>query len=361
MSSQARPAPKFLENVWQMAAWSEEVGEPLLFRRLAGRKLLILRKMNGEVAMLDDRCPHRFAPLSLGIRQGDAITCGYHGLCFDLAGECIGNPFSDRIPAGARVRAYPVVERDGIVWFWAGDPALADSSAIPDFSFLPDSPTNRTLRGYTLEAQYEFGTDNLRDLSHIEFVHKGSFAGNGVIFAGKHEVRQDGDTLHSNWWMSDIAAPPHTQGIYPPDMRCDHWLDMRWSAPASMYLQVGGTPAECPRDEGVMAHQAHILTPETDGTTHYFWASTRSNALDSPEMDEMLKSLFGQAFDEEDKPIIKAAFDNIEGADFWDCQPVFLGIDAGGTRARRLVQTMLAAEAVTARQGGRELPLEDAR
>ncbi len=54
-----------------------------------------------------------------------------------------------------------------------------------------------SVRGYTLlEAPYEFGIDNLMDLSHIEFVHKGSFAGAGVIFAGKHEViERDGHDL----------------------------------------------------------------------------------------------------------------------------------------------------------------------
>ncbi len=51
------------------------------------------------------------------------------------------------------------------------------------------------LRGYTLlEAPYEFGTDNLMDLSHIEFVHTGSLAGDGVIFAGTHKVIDEGGT-----------------------------------------------------------------------------------------------------------------------------------------------------------------------
>jgi vanillate O-demethylase monooxygenase subunit len=335
----------FLDNAWQMAAWSEEIGESLLSRGLAGRKLLLLRGSAGEVAIMDDRCPHRFAPLSMGEREGDTIVCGYHGLTFDTGGNCVRNPFSNRIPAGATVPTYLAVERDGIVWVWLGDPAAADAGAIPDFSFLPDSATNRTVRGYTLlQANFEYGTDNLMDLSHIEFVHKGSFAGQGVIFAGQHEVIQDGDMLHSNWWMPDVAAPPHTAGAYPPGMRTDHWLDMRWQAPASMYLQIGAAPVGAPRDTGIIADQAHILTPETEATTHYFWASTRANALDDEGMDAMLKSLFAQAFDEEDKPMIKAAYDNMEGEDFWARRPVFLGIDAGGTRARRLLETMRAAE-----------------
>lgn len=334
-----------IDTAWHMAAWSEEVGEQLLSRRLTDRRLLLFRKQNGEVAMMDDRCPHRFAPLSLGTRIDDTVVCGYHGLTFDADGRCVRNPFSTRIPSAAKVPSYKVVERDSIVWFWPGSAESADDALIPDFSFLPNSATNRTIHGYmVLEANYEYGTDNLMDLSHIEFVHKGSFAGAGVIFQGEHEVIQDGDTLRSNWWMPNVAAPSHTIGIYPPEMRVDHWLDMRWNAPASMHLHIGSTPEGQPREAGLTVDQAHILTPETEGRTHYFWASTRDTMLEDTEMDAMLISLFGQAFDEEDKPIIKAAYDNLEGAEFWASKPISLGIDAGGTRARRVLEKLRSKE-----------------
>jgi vanillate O-demethylase monooxygenase subunit len=195
-----------------------------------------------------------------------------------------------------------------------------------------------------MAAHYEFGSDNLMDLSHIEFVHKGSFAGAGVIFAGEHSVQQDGATLHSVWWMPKVRAPSHTAGVYPPDLICDHWLEMRWHAPASMYLQIGSVPAGQPREDGVVVHQAHILTPESAGTTHYFWASTYAVVPGQPDMAPMLKELLGQAFAQEDKPMIEAAYANLEGADFWDQAPVSLGIDQGGARARRLIQAMLEAE-----------------
>lgn len=335
---------RFLKNVWYMAGWSEELGDAVFARRVVDRPMALFRTALG-VAAIADRCPHRFAPLSLGEKQGDTVVCPYHGLTFDGGGACVRNPFSDVIPAAARVDSWAVVERHGAIWLWGGDTADADPAMIPDFSMVEDSASVRVVRGYTLlEAPYEFGTDNLMDLSHIEFVHKGSFAGNGVIFAGKHAVSDEGATLRSNWWMPGVKAPSHTVGAYPPDMDCDHWLDMRWNAPASMHLEIGACPAGAPREGGVIAQQAHILTPASDRTTHYFWASTRTNDLDSVEMDGFLRQLFAQAFDEEDKPIIKAAYDNLEGDDFWEAKPLSLGIDAGGTRARRKIETMLKAE-----------------
>jgi len=191
-----------------------------------------------------------------------------------------------------------------------------------------------------MAANYEYGTDNLMDLSHIEFVHRGSFAGNGVIFAGEHSVKQEGETLHSNWWMPDVAAPPHTFGLYDREMRTDHWLDMRWDAPASMYLEVGATPTGRAREDGIIVHQAHILTPETETSTHYFWATTRSVDVVDEAMDTQLRALMMQAFEAEDKPLIEAAFANLDGGEFWSQQPVFTRVDAGGTRARRLLRDL---------------------
>jgi phenylpropionate dioxygenase-like ring-hydroxylating dioxygenase large terminal subunit len=335
----------FVKNVWYMAGWSEELTEQLLSRRLFDRQMVLFRKQDGTIAALADRCPHRFAPLSLGTKIGDAVQCPYHGLTFDGAGSCIRNPYSEKIPAAAKVQSWTAVDRHDIIWLWGGDPAEADLSLIPDFGMIENSASVRAVHGYTLlEAPYEFATDNLMDLSHIEFVHKGTFAGAGVIFAGTHEVKEQGETLRSNWWMPGVKAPPHTAGIYPPDTITDHWLDMRWNAPASMHLEIGATLTGAGREAGVIAQQCHIVTPASATTSHYFWASTRQHELGSAEVDGFLLHLFGQAFDEEDKPIIKAAYDNLEGEDFWEAKPLSLGIDAGGTRARRKIQAMLKSQ-----------------
>ena len=193
-------------------------------------------------------------------------------------------------------------------------------------------------------ANYEYGTDNLMDLSHIEWVHKGSFAGQGVIFAGQHEVRQEGDELWSNWWMPDIAPPSMAQAALPPGTRVDHWLDMRWNAPASMHLVAGFTPRGAPREQGHRSPQAHILTPKNEHETHYFWAVSRDHDLESKEVEAGLLAMFRQAFDDEDKPIIEAAYNAVKGKDFWAEKPVSLGIDQGGTRARRQLESMIARE-----------------
>ena len=339
-----------LRNAWYMAGWADEIGPAGLVREILGQRLLLYRLADGSPAALRDRCPHRFAPLSLGEQDGDNRVCPYHRLTFAPDGQCIRNPFSDRIPAGAQIPAFACVERHDIVWLWAGDRDRADPDLISDFAFVPDSPTLRSVRGYTLmQANYEYGTDNLMDLSHIEFVHRGTFAGGGVIFAGEHSVRQDGDTLHSDWWMPDVPPPMVARGLVPGGGTVDHWLRMRWNAPASMRLDVGATPHGAPETAGFDIPQAHILTPANDHETHYFWTASRNHDCDSAEVDAYMTDLFRAAFDDEDKPVIEAAYANVRaniaaGGDFWAEKPLSLGIDQGGTRARRLLESLIARE-----------------
>lgn len=337
---------RYLENCWYMAGWAEELGKDGFTRTLLDLPLYFYRReADGGITAIHDRCPHRFAPLSKGTRVGDTLVCGYHGLEFGTDGQCTRNPFSERIPTGAKLRTFDVCEKDSIIWLWAGEKGTADTSLIPDFSFLPDSPTNRSIRGYTLmKANYEYGTDNLLDLSHIEYVHKKSFAGQGVIFSGTHDVKVEGTTIHSNWWMPKISPPSIAQGRMPDDAIVDHWLDMRWNVPASMKLSVGVCPHGAKRTDGFEALQAHILTPVTEHESHYFWASNRNYLVDSKEEDENLTALFRQAFDEEDKPIIEAAYTNVRGKDFWGEKPLSLGVDAAGARARRVLEKLIKAE-----------------
>ncbi|MES2302547.1 MAG: aromatic ring-hydroxylating dioxygenase subunit alpha, partial [Pseudomonadota bacterium] len=87
------------------------------------------------------------------------------------------------------------------------------------------------------------------------------------------------------------------------------------------------------------------LTPADEHSTHYFWSSTRFSDLDNPQVDAMLQALFGEAFDLEDKPMIEAAYNNVRGKDFWKEKPLSLGIDQGGARARRMLESMIAKEA----------------
>ncbi|HEY6992180.1 MAG TPA: Rieske 2Fe-2S domain-containing protein, partial [Xanthobacteraceae bacterium] len=74
----------YLRNAWYVAAWSDDLADgQLLPRTILKQPIVLYRKPDGNVAALEDRCPHRFAPLHMGkIVAGDRVQCPYHGLEF---------------------------------------------------------------------------------------------------------------------------------------------------------------------------------------------------------------------------------------------------------------------------------------
>jgi vanillate O-demethylase monooxygenase subunit len=164
----------FLRNSWYVAAWSDGVGDgQLIARTIMNEPVVLFRQDNGEVAAIEDRCAHRFAPLHMGkIVGGDRIQCPYHGLEFDGRGVCVRNPHGAKnIPSRARVKSYPVVEKHRAVWVWMG-PAPADAGKIPDFSVLDNVPELHTTKrdSIVIKANYQLIIDNLLDLSHTSYL-----------------------------------------------------------------------------------------------------------------------------------------------------------------------------------------------
>jgi phenylpropionate dioxygenase-like ring-hydroxylating dioxygenase large terminal subunit len=341
---------KYLRNCWYAFGWVNELGAGVLARTVLGQKIVAFRQADGTPVALQDRCPHRFAPLSRGEAKNGALHCAYHGLAFAGDGACVHYPFGD-VPANARVRAFPLAERDGMIWIWPGEAALADASKIPDFSFhQPKSDDDWVITGYThMKTEYQVETDNLLDLSHIETIHRGTFGGRGYVNTGKLELRDLGEEIHANWWMPGIPLYDRVTGA-PNGMKADHFLDMRWNAPCAMRLQISFMPEghfagrEMTLREDLPGHfQAHILTPETETTTHYFWSANKATDMNAGVPKEGARALMLQAFEKEDKVLLEAVQANMEG-EFWSCRPMILPADAGGIRARRRLAKMITDE-----------------
>lgn len=334
------PSSPYVRNAWYMAAWAEEVPEGgFLARKLLDRPWLLMRLADGSFAMLADRCPHRFAPLSMGERVGDTVRCAYHGLGFDSTGKCVHNPFGGEPPEGARVTSLPVVERHGALWFWPGDAALADPALIADFSFCTGPEHLRD--HFVMQANYEYVTDNLMDLSHAEFIHKESFGTNGTLLVyGKQTVlAEDDGAIWNNWDIIGAEPPEWAKPMLGEGARIDQTLHIRWHAPATMALFI--TLSRADGGEAIVPPMAnpHIITPETQGSSHYFF--TRDHGPDS-------EALFRKAFLEEDEPMVEAVHAAFGDEDFWQSRPVILPTDAAAIRTRRRLMQMRREEEAAA-------------
>ena len=109
------------EDVWWAVARSEEVtGTKPINVDLGDQPLVLWRDADGVVRALEDRCPHRRAPLSLGcILKSGAIQCGYHGWTYDGAtGRLVDIPNlkgEQKYPPLYRAAAFAVTEQAGFV------------------------------------------------------------------------------------------------------------------------------------------------------------------------------------------------------------------------------------------------------
>ncbi|HLZ83593.1 MAG TPA: aromatic ring-hydroxylating dioxygenase subunit alpha [Caulobacteraceae bacterium] len=330
----------FLRNCWYAAAWSEEVQDKPFGLTLCGRQIVLVRARNGEAAALSGVCPHRFASLDKGVLlAGERLQCPYHGLEFALDGRCVANPHG-HTPTSARLARYPLVERHSLLWVWMGEEDRVDDTLIPDFHLLEDR-AHRTIRGrLQTSAHFELITDNLMDLSHVGYLHKEGL-GSDAIKDGRHEVLQAGTTLQSNRWCPNGAAPPVWAALFGGYAKpVDHWLNMRWDAPSTMWLDVGVAPAGRPRTEGITVFGAHILTPETERSTHYLWAACRDFALDDDGLDVVLKTSIEHAFVDEDKPMLEDVQRNMGDRSFAEMRPVILSVDLGAVRARQVLEEL---------------------
>mmetsp|Transcript_44318 Transcript_44318/g.93103 ORF Transcript_44318/g.93103 Transcript_44318/m.93103 type:complete len:597 (+) Transcript_44318:75-1865(+) len=153
---------------------------------LLNKKLVLFwSESDNEWKCLDDRCSHRFAPLSEGrivnnSNGGGCLQCAYHGWEFDGKGSCTKVPQADRVGSvGRPVTGYPVRVEASMIFVWA-DPAsyetLGQSITVPTFPTLTEAVEERGdqicfMRD--LPYGYELLGENLLDLSHLPFSHHG--------------------------------------------------------------------------------------------------------------------------------------------------------------------------------------------
>ena len=332
----------FVKNAWYMAAWGEEVSRTMLARTLLGVPVVLYRRENGAAVALSDRCPHRAAPLHLGVLLGDDVRCPYHGLRFDCAGACVDNPHGERrIPPLMRLASYPLVERHSILWIWMGD-APANEALLPDYAAL-DLPHRTMRRLMRVASSYLLVLDNILDLSHIVFVHAGGIGGTDMLAGESHEVVQKGTQVWSKRQNKGIRAAPAYRSFQPAfeTVKADKHQSLRWDPPGSLLLEIVHHEHGEPERHRITNYSAQLLTPETESSTHYFWSVSRDHDLDSAKLDEAMVAAVERAFVNEDKPIIEAQqrmLDTTTG------RQVLLDTDAAATSARRVLDQLLARE-----------------
>ncbi|MEU6604256.1 aromatic ring-hydroxylating dioxygenase subunit alpha [Streptomyces shenzhenensis] len=338
----------FARNQWYVAAYSHEVGRGgLLGRTVLGEPLVLYRTgREGTPVALHDRCVHRRYPLSASRLDGDRVVCGYHGFTYDPTGTCVYVPGQKRVPRTARVAAYPVAERDSLVWVWIGDPARADPETIPRARHL-DSPGWVTVRGMEpIDADYGLLVDNLLDLSHETYLH-GGYIGTPEVAETPitTEVDEGAGVVRVSRHMADAACPPFYARSTGIEGRITRRQDIEYHAPCLYLLHsriapVGARPAaDGGGPDGFRTEITYAITPSAAGKVYDFWLVSRDWATDDTEVSEFLR--------DNNHTVVRQDVDALNllqrtlGGERTGYQELSINIDTGGLAARRILARLV--------------------
>jgi phenylpropionate dioxygenase-like ring-hydroxylating dioxygenase large terminal subunit len=340
----------FAKNCWYVAAWASEIGSQELAGRLvAGEPIVLMRLSDGVVVAFEDRCSHRFAPLSKGRREGDSIRCMYHGLKFNCEGQCTEIPGQEAVSRNMGLHKYPVVERHGAVWIWLGNATLANPELIPAGRGPGDPDLTMRWDWLDYDVDYQLINDNLCDLSHVSYVHRDTLAmvgGDAWATSRPKLTTHDRGIRYERWFKS--SPPP----IGVTASRVDIWQVYEYIAPGILIMPVvfyaegtaercnfGPPPAQIEPLQDTYNFQA--VTPMTERTTRYFFADGVGRYGGSTAMVEALHQLVIAAF-QQDKEMITAQQQVLDRSPGRKMGPTVH--DRAPNHLRLLIEKMLRAE-----------------
>jgi nitrite reductase/ring-hydroxylating ferredoxin subunit len=172
------PMGNLMRQYWIPAIRSDELPAPdcpPLRVRLLGENLIGFRATSGEVGLVQNHCPHRGASLFFGRNEEHGLRCAYHGWKFDVRGACVDMPnepaesnFKDKV----RARAYPCLERNGIIWTYMG--LRETPPPLPD---LEHNLLNTDIERISIlhrACNWMQGWEGEMDTVHAAFLHYGA-------------------------------------------------------------------------------------------------------------------------------------------------------------------------------------------
>lgn len=143
--------------MWVPVAISDHVtADKPLGVSVGDQGLVLFRDKSSRICVLEDRCPHRRVPLSLGKIIDGNLRCAYHGWTFEgHGGQCVKIPnlaASERLSPKLRADAFIPYEKNGFVYL-----LTASSSTERDVSVKLTPPDLLIMNPDLAGAQQQSG------------------------------------------------------------------------------------------------------------------------------------------------------------------------------------------------------------
>lgn len=286
----------FVKNTWYYAAWTKDLKDKPLYRKICGDHVALYRTQSGEVRAIGAVCPHRGANLAEGEVIGESLRCPYHGWKFSADGKCDdipAQPDSVEIQANACVPTYAIREQQGIIWIWLGQNKQPDVEPT-HYPMLDDDRLGVAAFGPAfLEAQFINVVENAFDESHLCFIHQRTIGmktplvpqqlmskdedGLGVTARwdpetpwGQELFKRKGDFKPKRSWLDDITA----LALFAGSRKLPDWTKRRWG------FRMGGTVSyrEFDKDGDPIMMVLGLAAPVDENTTMFATAFVNRSA-----------------------------------------------------------------------------------
>lgn len=162
-----------MRRYWVPVLQSDEIAAPdgpQVRVQIMNERLLAFRDTEGRVGLIDEFCTHRGASLFFGRNEECGIRCSYHGLKFDVTGRCVDVPSAPQVASKMGIKAYPCIERGGVVWAYMGPPDKKPAPPEVEWSLLPES--HRFVSRRLQECNYLQAMEGGIDTAHVSYVHR---------------------------------------------------------------------------------------------------------------------------------------------------------------------------------------------
>jgi phenylpropionate dioxygenase-like ring-hydroxylating dioxygenase large terminal subunit len=169
------PMGQLFRRFWQPVALSRQLpvndGTPLRVKVL-GENLLLFRDSNGDVGLVEPRCPHRGADLYFGRNEECGLRCVFHGWKFDVKGRAVDLP---NVPPGSAyhqtisIKAYPTREFGEIIWGYLGP--TENIPEVPELEFGMMAAEHRFVTKKLQQCNWAQALEGAIDTSHFSFLH----------------------------------------------------------------------------------------------------------------------------------------------------------------------------------------------
>jgi phthalate 4,5-dioxygenase oxygenase subunit len=191
------PMGELMRRYWIPAAYSHQIAKPdgpPIRVRLMGENLVLFRDTQNRIGLIDERCPHRTASMFYGRNEESGLRCVYHGIKFDVDGNCVDIPCvpqsSDvqrrNLLSQLKIKAYPCIERGDVVWTYMGP--LEHKPEFPDLEWTRVPASHRFATRHIQECNWLQGLEGGFDATHLSFLHGGDAEKNRSIVVTLYEV-----------------------------------------------------------------------------------------------------------------------------------------------------------------------------